>query len=83
MASGKQELFEAAIAGRPVHVGHAGRDKTWTGVRGKEVKEGAIDSSLKTCTGCGHRLVSQSLLPGKAMINLTFLLRAQINRTDF
>ncbi|XP_070183031.1 KRAB-A domain-containing protein 2-like [Littorina saxatilis] len=80
----REELF-ATIARCHVHVGHGGRDKTWAEIKANYagVHHSAVSVFLKTCPSCRQRQVVKSLPSGKAMINLSFLLRVQIDLIDF
>jgi hypothetical protein len=80
----KEELFDK-ISRCHTNVGHSGRDKTWAEVRANYsgVKFSMIDLFLKTCTSCSQRQVTKNPPSGSAMINLSFLLRIQIDLIDF
>ncbi|KAK7091747.1 hypothetical protein V1264_009390 [Littorina saxatilis] len=80
----REEIFQT-ISTCHTNVGHSGRDKTWAEVKSNYagIKWDVIDIFLKTCTSCCQRQAVKSLPSGKAMINLSFLLRVQIDLIDF
>ncbi|KAK7097055.1 KRAB-A domain-containing protein 2-like [Littorina saxatilis] len=80
----KEDTFET-IKKCHEEVCHSGRDKTWHEVKTNYsgIKYDAIDVFLKTCTSCSTRKVHQNAPSGKPMINLTFLLRLQVDLIDY
>jgi hypothetical protein len=80
----KEELF-VTIERCHQNVGHAGRDKTWSEVRANYagIKHVMVDLFLKTCSTCAQRQVVKNPPSGKPMVNLSFLLRVQIDLIDF